>query len=587
MYKILDLFCGAGGFSYGLEQNKLFKTLIGLDFEKSAIETFKYNFPEAKGICADITEEETKVNLIKLAKKLKINMIIGGPPCQGFSLKGKNLGLKDPRNFLFLEYLELVRALKPELFIIENVKNLYSSANGYFKNEIIKNIEDLGYLVNCEILNAKDYQVPQNRERVFFIAHKDKFLKFPEKIDKNISVKDAISDLAYLESSQGEIYLDYKNEPKSEYQKSLRGKILQYHKASNHSKTAIEKLKLIPPECGKEYLPNELKGKQKFSTTWGRLVWDEVSPTIDTRFDTPSNGKNSHPSLNRAITPREAARLQSFSDDFIFKGTKTQVCKQIGNAVPPLLALNIANEIEKSLKTKKQICQNYKIFNADSFLIIEEFIKEKIQVNHIITDPPYNISVSNNFQSLKNANRKGIDFGKWDKDFNFNWIGKFAKILDKNGSFVVFCSYKFISDIIREFEKNDIITKDILVWQKSNPMPRNTKRRYVQDMEFAIWGVKKDANWTFNPLSNNYQRAFFTSSVVSGKEKTSHPTQKSLKIMKEIIQIHTNKNDIILDPFMGSGTTGVASLELCRKFIGIELDSKYYKITQDRMKFLK
>lgn len=584
MYKILDLFCGAGGFSYGLEQNKLFKTLIGLDIEKSAVETFEHNFPEAVGVCADITDKKTKENLIKLANKLEINMIIGGPPCQGFSLKGKNLGLKDPRNFLFLEYLELVEALKPELFIIENVKNLYSSANGYFKNEIIKKIEELGYLVNCDILNAKDYQVPQNRQRVFFIAHKSKFLKFPEKIDKKISVKDAISDLAYLESSQGEIYAEYKNEPKSEYQKSLRGKILQYHKSSNHSKIAIEKLKLIPPECGKEYLPSSLKGKQKFSTTWARLVWDEISPTIDTRFDTPSNGKNSHPTLNRAITPREAARLQSFSDDFIFKGTKTQVCKQIGNAVPPFLAKNIANAIQMSLKIQKQIGQNYQIFNADSFLIIEEFIKKQIIVNHIITDPPYNISVSNNFQTLKNANRKGIDFGNWDKDFSFEWIGKFAKILDKNGSFVVFCSYKFISDIVKEFEKNDIVVKDILVWQKSNPMPRNTKRRYVQDMEFAIWGVKKGANWIFNPLSKNYQRAFFTSSIVSGKEKTSHPTQKSLKVMKDIIKIHTNKNDIILDPFMGSGTTGVASLELDRRFMGIELDCEYYKISQNRIK---
>ena len=129
----------------------------------------------------------------------------------------------------------------------------------------------------------------------------------------------------------------------------LRGEFLQYHKASNHSKIALEKLKMIPKESGKEHLPRELHGKQKFSTTWGRLKWDELSPTIDTRFDTPSNGTNSHPFLNRAITPREAARIQSFDDNFIFCGSKTQVCKQIGNAVPPLLAKALADEIAREL----------------------------------------------------------------------------------------------------------------------------------------------------------------------------------------------------------------------------------------------
>ncbi|MBQ3675657.1 MAG: DNA cytosine methyltransferase, partial [Campylobacter sp.] len=113
----------------------------------------------------------------------------------------------------------------------------------------------------------------------------------------------------------------------------------------NHAQIALDKLKMIPSESSKEHLPKEFWGKQKFSTTWGRLVWSEPSPTIDTRFDTPSNGKNSHPFLNRSITPREAARIQSFSDDFEFLGSKTQVCKQIGNAVPPLLAKALADKI--------------------------------------------------------------------------------------------------------------------------------------------------------------------------------------------------------------------------------------------------
>ena len=136
-------------------------------------------------------------------------------------------------------------------------------------------------------------------------------------------------------------------EADTDYQRMMRAddEKLYNHKASAHSKVTLEKLAMIPPEKGKEYLPEELRGKQQFKSTWGRLIWDNVSPTIDTRFDTPSNGTNSHPVLNRAITPREAARIQSFDDKFIFYGSKFYIRSQIGNAVPPLMAEAIANEI--------------------------------------------------------------------------------------------------------------------------------------------------------------------------------------------------------------------------------------------------
>ena len=127
----------------------------------------------------------------------------------------------------------------------------------------------------------------------------------------------------------------------------MRADYLQYHKATNHTTETIKKLKMIPAEGDKSYLPKHLHGNQKFSTTWSRLIWDIPSPTIDTRFDTPSNGRNTHPVLNRAITPREAARIQSFPDCFIFQGNKSSVCKQIGNAVPPLLAKAIGTHILK------------------------------------------------------------------------------------------------------------------------------------------------------------------------------------------------------------------------------------------------
>ncbi|GAA7274196.1 hypothetical protein HpM004_08670 [Helicobacter pylori] len=142
------------------------------------------------------------------------------------------------------------------------------------------------------------------------------------------------------------------NPIQSSYQALMRkdSPKLYNHQATNHSQAALEKLKLINKEQGKECLPKNLHGKQQFKSTWGRLNWNKISPTIDTRFDTPSNGTNSHPELHRSITPREAARIQSFSDNYIFYGNKTSVCKQIGNAVPPLLALALGKAILKSAR---------------------------------------------------------------------------------------------------------------------------------------------------------------------------------------------------------------------------------------------
>lgn len=347
-FRILDLFCGAGGLSWGMDKNEHFKTTVALDFDAQAADTFKRNMPYAEVVVGDITDAETKAKIISLSQQTGVNMIVGGPPCQGYSMKGKKLGLEDPRNFLFREYLSLVEKLQPEVFVIENVKGLLLSANGWFKDQIVQTIENLGYTVNFGVLNAADYGVPQARERAIFICSKHREVALPEPtVERKTTVRDAISDLAYLESNEGDFEQDYITDAQSDYQVMMRsGSTKLYnHKASNHKQVAIDKLKLIPPEQGKECLPEEMHGKQKFKTTWGRLKWDEVSPTIDTRFDASSNGTNNHPFLNRAITPREAARIQSFDDRFVFYGSKVYVRKQVGNAVPPLLATAIANQI--------------------------------------------------------------------------------------------------------------------------------------------------------------------------------------------------------------------------------------------------
>lgn len=351
-FRVLDLFCGAGGFSCGLDMVDGFTTEIGLDFDESALNTFKKNFPNAYCKCGNICDENVKAEIISECKNRHVNMIVGGPPCQGFSLKGKNLGLKDPRNFLFMEYVNIVSKVKPQIFVIENVKNMIKSSNGYFINQIVSHFKELGYTLNYGVLNASNFGVPQTRERTIIIGTLNKKgISLPKShVKKIVTVRDAISDLSYLESGEGDDKSIYKNTPQSEYQKLLRNgsESLYNHKATNHSKVALDKLKMVPPEGDKSFIPVELHGKQKFKTTWSRLEWDKPSPTIDTRFDTPSNGKNSHPYLNRAITPREAARIQSFPDNFVFYGKKTSICKQIGNAVPPLLAKAIAEHIKKN-----------------------------------------------------------------------------------------------------------------------------------------------------------------------------------------------------------------------------------------------
>ncbi len=347
--KLLDLFCGAGGLSYGFERTG-FEIALGVDMNAAALETFRHNHHIAQILCGDFTDDTLKQQIIEIAKKNQVRGILGGPPCQGFSLKGKKLGLQDERNFLFREYLKLVAKIQPDFIVMENVKALVNTANGYFLNEITQALEHLGLIVRVKILNARDFGVPQNRERVFIVGMKNQVFDFSILSTSTcVTVADAISDLHFLASGEGTFEQDYRQPENSVYQREMRqnSRKLFNHQATNHNQIALTKLKMIPPEGNKSSLPPELHGKQQFGTTWARLKWQEASPTIDTRFDTPSNGCNSHPELHRAITPREAARLQSFPDDFVFYGKKTEICKQIGNAVPPKLAFALASALKQ------------------------------------------------------------------------------------------------------------------------------------------------------------------------------------------------------------------------------------------------
>lgn len=202
---------------------------------------------------------------------------------------------------------------------------------------------------------------------------------------------------------------------------------------------------------------------------------------------------------------------------------------------------------------------------------------EDRSIDLVLTDPPYNIARSNNFNTM---GRAGIDFGEWDKGADiFTYIEDVSRVLKKDGSFVVFNDWKNLGAIADYAESLGFDTKDMLRLEKTNPMPRNRDRRYITDFECAIWFTKKGAKWTFNRQDEKYQRPKFVKSI----DKGFHPTQKSLSLMEDLIKIHSNVGDTVLDCFMGSGTTGLACKNLKRGFVGIEMDDAYFNTAKKRI----
>lgn len=352
--KVIDLFLGVGGMSFGFEQMG-FDVVFANEYDSSIAEAYKINHPNTNMLVADITTVDLEKTFSRYSGE--IDVVIGGPPCQGFSQKGQRKTIHDERNFLFKFFVRVVEKVRPKYFVMENVPNLLTAERGYFKNELEKLFNDMGYELNMGVLNASDYGVPQNRRRAIIIGKQgDVAPSLPTPQEGKVTIWDAISDLAYLNSGEGSEKQEYRNPPQSSYQETLRKEstILYNHVATNHSTLALERLSLIPPNSGKEVLPEKHLTKSIYSGTWTRMRKDEISVTITTRFDTPSSGKFTHPFLNRAITVREAARIQSFPDSFYFVGTKGSQMKQVGNAVPPLLAKAIARVIMNDIEVYKE-----------------------------------------------------------------------------------------------------------------------------------------------------------------------------------------------------------------------------------------
>ena len=338
----LDLFSGGGGLSKGFSDINYFNDVGFVEKWEPAIKTYKSNFKKSKLIGKDITKL-SKEKLLKKLNKEDIDLIIGGPPCQGFSVAGKR-DPNDPRNSLFMDYLRIVNLIQPKIFLIENVNGLKTMKTKKGKKviEVIKEESNKkGYNIKYKILDAADYGVPQHRKRIFIVGLKKGFrFKFPNKThgDQNDlldnkkpynTVRKAISDLKPLKSGEKS------DDP--------------LHFAVNHVDRHIKWLSVTPE--GKSAHENDDPNYQPpsgFKTTYKRIWWDRPSPTVTTCFSSISSQNNVHPRDTRAITIREAARLQTFPDDYQFKGSITSIRKQIGNAVPPLLAKKLAESILNS-----------------------------------------------------------------------------------------------------------------------------------------------------------------------------------------------------------------------------------------------
>lgn len=328
----IDLFSGAGGMSLGFDQAG-FSNIFSVDIEPSFCETYKTNFPKHNLIQKDISKlsnEEIK----SLIGNQIIDVIIGGPPCQGFSMAG-NIGRKfidDSRNQLFREFARIVEIVQPSYFVMENVARLFTHNKGETKKEIIELFKKMNYNVDCKVVNTADFGIPQVRNRVLFIGNRiSNNIVFPTKtVDKPISIKEAIDKLPKLKSGE-------------------KSKIPN-HISMKHSEQMLEKMKYVSDGGNRNEIPELIRPKSGDVRKYIRYKSTEPAVCV-----TGDMRKIFHYSQNRALTVRELATLQTFPLDFIFKGSTISQQQQVGNSVPPILAKEIALTIKKMMKNDEQI----------------------------------------------------------------------------------------------------------------------------------------------------------------------------------------------------------------------------------------
>ncbi len=370
---VFDLFCGVGGFSFGFEVTRAYQVVAGIDLLGDRLQTFSRNHVRAnaygqdiRAIAIDTLDDENPRPFV----------IVGGPPCQGFSSirPFRNIEKSDPRNNLAEAFCRIVYALQPEWVVFENVVGLLTYRNSHIFKAIIGAFEEVGYRTSAKVLNAAYYGLPQCRERLIVVgSRKGKLFKWPkpthwcehrsmagrqdlvlkpdeglfaQELQPAVTIDEAIHDLPSVKA--GEIATNYRDNIESTpYEAFIRNgaQWLTLHEATAHSPRMLE---IIRQAGTNIYALPKGTVTSGFSSCYSRLSGDEPSVTLTVNFVHPASNRCIHPYQHRALTPREGARLQSFFDTFEFSGTRSQIVKQIGNAVPPLLGRVIAEAILES-----------------------------------------------------------------------------------------------------------------------------------------------------------------------------------------------------------------------------------------------
>ncbi|ARD97631.1 cytosine-specific methyltransferase [Lactococcus piscium] len=355
-YNVIDLFSGAGGLSQGFVQAG-YNVLAGIDFDDAALKTYAHNIKGAKALKEDLFNEEESIKDIEDALgNQEVDVIIAGPPCQGFSLTGAR-DINDSRNKLYVAVVHAVQHFQPKAFLIENVPGMATLYKGAVKQQIINTFEDMGYAVSVteKPLLAADYGVPQFRKRMFFVGFRKDlgydYFEFPTPYlepEQYIGTEAAISDLPSLTEDLGENVMNYSCPPESAYQRLMRrnSDVIFNHVGTKHTEEVQWVISQVPEGGNHKDLPPGVGESRKFNEAWTRYHSKRPSKTIDT-----GHRNHFHYKWNRVPTVRENARLQSFPDNFEFLGTKTQQNKQVGNAVPPLLAQAIGEKMLSHLGT--------------------------------------------------------------------------------------------------------------------------------------------------------------------------------------------------------------------------------------------
>lgn len=387
-YEILDLFSGAGGLSFGF-QNAGFRIKNAIEVDKDAVKTHEYNFPDTDVFQFDITQMDPKEHF----KEGDFDVIIGGPPCQGFSNIGRpkiaslvrngTWGhmkisnprfIDDPRNNLYRKFVEFVDVLQPSFFVVENVRGLLSYKKGNFAKQILEDFQKINYETQMQLVVAADYGVPQMRQRLFIVGtNRNLPFNFPtpryfagnssnSNNDGNstplttyISLGSAILDLPEIDNGCGDEEMGYTKKPETKYQQIMRqySKKVRNHVSRRTNERDLKAFKALKEGQIYRDLPQNIKDslpyrQDIFKDKFRKLNSKKPSWTIVAHLYKDGN-MFIHPKQARSITVREAARIQSFPDSFIFQGSRTAQFKQVGNAVPPLMAQAMAEEILKGL----------------------------------------------------------------------------------------------------------------------------------------------------------------------------------------------------------------------------------------------